>query len=506
MIAGMYRYGDGTQFPLDENFIETLTAAVEACAGAYTPIADLDERKERAREGKRQADKELARLAELSDSMEEAGNRFGPNTGRTATPVQQVAAKAIAAVKQAVDTAKAQISTRVTELDTEAKGSGLGQQIRTHLAPFFNKHALPSSSWAAAWDARGSHATGTAVATAGKIAATFDLQLAGQWTQGVRIDLLAPGLSLLLPKRKAFGAGAKPSVVHLDKHALVAFERGGGHTTLIIREKAVGPAPGYRFSEENGNWVAVAIDQNNDVQGQELALGSDDAAGLRTLAEATNKTIEAFKANRSLRELRVANQSLDAHPQPRAVVDAVLVALTPLARTLKEKSKVTGELVLKRDLSGGKREEIFVSRAELAAKFSALPAEYKKLFEDMGLARDSTQPGAPNPDRITTMSDIPTVVTEPPIAPPPERSHSPTDRHTAPPPERPHSPTDRHGSIAPTMPAAPVLPSDRAHGTISVPERTHGTTNPPPIGAAPRPPGSGTIPPPPPGAPGKIGS
>jgi hypothetical protein len=82
----MYRYGDGTQFPLEENFIDTLTAAVEACAGAYTPIADLDDRKERAREGKRQADKELARLVELETAMEATGDKFGPATSSVRTP------------------------------------------------------------------------------------------------------------------------------------------------------------------------------------------------------------------------------------------------------------------------------------------------------------------------------------------------------------------------------------------------------------------------------------
>lgn len=415
----MYRYGDGTQFPLEENFIDTLTAAVEACAGAYTPIADLDDRKERAREGKRQAEKELARLAELETTMEAAGDKFGPSTGRTATPVQQVAAKAIAGVKQAVATAKTQIQTRVQQLESEASGSGLGSQIKAHLAPLFEKHTLPGTTWASAWDARAGVAVGTAVSTSGKIAATFDLGLGGHWTQGVRIDMLAPGLALLLPKRKAFG-GAKPSVVHLDKNALVAYERSGGHTTLILREAAAKPSPGYRFTEENGQWIAVAIDQNNDVQGAELALTPEDAAGLITLADSTAKAIDNFRDHRQLKELRLANQNIDTHPQPRVVVDAILTALTPLARSLKEKSRVPGELVLKRDLGGGKREEIFVPRAELAAKFTPLPPEYRKPFEDMGLAREGeTQDGAIGTAtrEPPTMSDIPTVVVEPPAQP-----------------------------------------------------------------------------------------
>src|SRR4029079_7671654 len=58
----MYRYGDGTPFPLEENFIETLTAAVEACTNAFMPLTELDGRRERARAGRAEADRELARL------------------------------------------------------------------------------------------------------------------------------------------------------------------------------------------------------------------------------------------------------------------------------------------------------------------------------------------------------------------------------------------------------------------------------------------------------------
>jgi len=44
----VYRYGDGTPFPLEENFIETLTSAVEACTNAFMPLTELDGRREPA--------------------------------------------------------------------------------------------------------------------------------------------------------------------------------------------------------------------------------------------------------------------------------------------------------------------------------------------------------------------------------------------------------------------------------------------------------------------------
>ncbi len=150
----------------------------------------------------------------------------------------------------------------------------------------------------------------------GKISATFDLGLGGHWTQGVRVELLAPGLALLLPKRKAFG-GAKPSVVHLDKHALVAFERNGGHTTLIMRENRVQAVAGLRFTEENG-----AVDGGRDrprtttSRVQELALTPDDAAGLVTLADATAAR-SSVPSHRTLKRAQ-ARQPERRHPPAAA--------------------------------------------------------------------------------------------------------------------------------------------------------------------------------------------
>ena len=69
MLRGMYRYGDGSPFPLDENFIETLTTAVETCTNAFVPLAELDGRREKAREVRREADKELGRLADLEATV-----------------------------------------------------------------------------------------------------------------------------------------------------------------------------------------------------------------------------------------------------------------------------------------------------------------------------------------------------------------------------------------------------------------------------------------------------
>ena len=71
-----------------------------------------------------------------------------------------------------------------------------------------------------------------------------------------------------------------------------------------------------------------------------------------------------------------------------------LVALDPRAR-----AAMSGELVLKRDIGDGRREELFVPRATLAQQFARLPFEYRRPFEDMGISGEETQPAIALPVR-----------------------------------------------------------------------------------------------------------
>src|SRR6187402_3658359 len=100
----MYRYGDGTPFPLDENFIETLTSAVESCTNAFVPLTELDNRRERAREARREADREIGRLDDLDKSMTAALGPYAAQDkklGITSSVAQKVAALAKSAVAEA---------------------------------------------------------------------------------------------------------------------------------------------------------------------------------------------------------------------------------------------------------------------------------------------------------------------------------------------------------------------------------------------------------------------
>jgi hypothetical protein len=389
----MYRFGDGTPFPLDENFIETLTDAVKACTEAFMPLTELDIRRDRAKNGRIEADRELARLAELDKSVNNALLPFAaPDKKQSAAT--GVAAKIAGAAKTASGQARAQVESRVAALEAAALARTAADAVLAALRPFFDHHQLPKTEWIMSWDARSMGASGepdaSAVATAGRLSVSFKLAL-DQWRQPVRVGELADAVIVHMMKKGMFGA-PKATPIDLGKYVMVAFERNASEQIVTLKERADRPSPGLRFAVTHSaaTWQSITI--AGDAETEANPLDADDEVGVRRLVERANNTLSELVVKRSLVELSLGGHGLGELPEPRVVPMELLHQLTPLARTIRERSRVHGELVLKRDIAGGRREELYVPRATLAQQFANLPDEYRRPFEEMGITSEDTQP------------------------------------------------------------------------------------------------------------------
>ena len=156
---------------------------------------------------------------------------------------------------------------------------------------------------------------------------------------------------------------------------------------------------------------AVSLTGNVQAETEVNPLDHEDVDGIRRLGEGAAKVLKDLPSHRHLVDLALGGQALEKLPEPRIVPMEVLQQLTPLARTIRERSRTSGELVLKRDIGGGRREELFVPRAQLAQQFSKLPMEYRKPFEDMGVSSEDTQPAIALPPQMRPPA--------PPSRPPP---------------------------------------------------------------------------------------
>ncbi len=413
----MYRYGDGTPFPLDENFIDTLTLAVEACTNAFLPVSDLDARRDRARGGHSEAEKELARIAELEKSVSGAlAPYLVPD--KKAGQIQPIAQKIVQASKGAITAARSQVEARLQALDAQASARTASDAVLAALRPFFDAQQLPKAQWIMSWDVR-VEPQADAVATSGKLSAAFRLSV-DQWRTPVRVDQLSEGVVVHMMKKGLLGK-AKPAPVDLGKYVMVAFERNTREAVMTLRENPNKASGGLRFAvaEQTATWQSLT--PSGDAETEPNPLDLEDIAGIRRLGEATAAALKDLVNNRTLTDLTLGNQVLADLAEPRAVPMEVLTQLTPLARTIRERSRMSGELVLKKDLGGGRREELYVPRSQLAQQFARLPPEYRKPFEEMGITSEDTQPAivigrppakSPPPPPGAVGEDAPTKVTK----------------------------------------------------------------------------------------------
>ncbi|MDX2087294.1 MAG: hypothetical protein SFX73_05570 [Kofleriaceae bacterium] len=394
----MYRYGDGTPFPLDENFIETLTAAVETCTNAFLPLAELEARKQRAKDARREVDMEIARLGDLEKALTGSLSAFlGPSADKKPTATGQVAAKLGTSIKQAVAEAKKQLGMRVAAAEAQASPRTSADAVVRALDDFFAHHQLPTTHWIMSWDVRGNEPQADAIATCGKLQAAFSLAL-DQFRGPIRVDQLADGVIVHMMRKGMFGK-AKPAPIDLGKHVVVSFERSGSEIVVTLKENANKASAGLRFAVHANGATWIAITTAGDAEGEPNDLDSDDVAPVRNLADRAYATLKGLLAKRRLVDLMFEGRPIADLEDPRAVPLELLAQLKPLARSLREKSRVSGELVLKRDIGDGRREELFVPRATLAQNFARLPYEYRRPFEEMGITAEETQPSIQLPMR-----------------------------------------------------------------------------------------------------------
>ncbi|HEY0190976.1 MAG TPA: hypothetical protein VGC42_07610 [Kofleriaceae bacterium] len=363
---------------------------METCTNAFVPLAELDNRRERAKEVRREADKEYGRLGDLEATAVGALTPYLPMDGKKPGLTNQVAQKIAGGIKTAIVEARRQVEGRVAQTEAAAAPKTSSDAVLRALKPFFEERQLPNAKWIMSWDVRGLEPSANAVATAGRIAASFTLA-PDPYRTPIRVEQLAEGVVVHMMKKGVFGK-AKPAPIDLGKYVVVAYERNVHESVITLKENPNKSSLGLRFAvtEVGASWVSITA--AGDTDGEPNPLDGDDVPPIRQLAERGYAALKDLINRRTLVDLSLGTATMMDLEEPRVVPLELLAQLTPLARQLREKSRASGELVMKRDIGDGRREELFVPRATLAQQFARLPAEYRRPFEDMGITAEETSP------------------------------------------------------------------------------------------------------------------
>ncbi len=389
-----YLFGDCTDSRLDSNFLGVLPEALDCCVWMLL----ADERIERARaeclEVEREATNEATCLRALGSSLKEALARAprGAEGGQTSHCVTTLRAASdlaveseLASVQAGLDRAKAQVE-ECEKAERDACLKALESLLIRHDFPetITSLHLLTNDGGVYTALLHGCTPFGLRWA--------LELDPTGDpaFERVVRVDKLVGRLEIHAPRTSGWlHKSPRLRVVRLEHHHLAEIELTREGMRLFLSSGSNGRGPGVHLELVPEAPFARAR-QNDAADSEPFVFDENDLELLRALHE---RLLEAAQAL-AIRRKRLIGATLDEislldQPSLRVVAERVIGAMAPITRAIVEHSSAEGELVLKRILDGNRREEIFVSRAELLARLAPLSASRRSLFEPLGLGEPS---------------------------------------------------------------------------------------------------------------------
>ncbi|HEU5055546.1 MAG TPA: hypothetical protein VFU21_03450 [Kofleriaceae bacterium] len=388
----MYRFGDGTPFPLSENFIETIVGAVDCCVALFELDSEAEARAERERLTRRAADDEIKRLDALKALIETAVTPLLVRKERRPRASQAAAQKIYEAAQQIIRQSRAGVARRRDTVIMEAVPPSADERVLEPLEAFFCAHALPRTEWRLRWSVNDGRATAEVGAQATReLDLAFDVAIPrdSDWAHPMSVSALLRGLAI----PSVIELNGRRRSINLDAYAVTEVQVAPGRVAMVLRESTKKASPGLHIvmpHSTDSPPLVVALDKRDQAKTHPFCLDDNGSAGVHALWATIEERIPDLLAARS-RLVAARHSGNDVTElSPSVLAEAILLSLAPLLREMRMRSRVPGELILKRDLGGDRREEMFVPRKKLWAKLQTLTARHRQVFEAVGLSDEAT--------------------------------------------------------------------------------------------------------------------
>lgn len=376
----MLRYGDGSPFPFDDAFLDLLVDAVDACTTMLAATANLERRCADAEAVLEAIGEEERQLVMFERAVAAA---CGPSPVGQVTPAARAAARTRSAMESAVERSREHLKQISTTRATSPTWHRTARRVHAAAGRFFSRRLLPGTRWAWAWDVRGAVPRAEAASQDARFRIVHDLDVPPAWRAPVRIDALVPDLIVHLPRRRWLRAPIE-AAIPLGRCLLTAARHDDRGRELVIQKP---DRSGWRIELPHaGQASATALAR----RGRAAGTGLVREAELAPLLEAIERELGTPRLARRARDVLLDGTRLTELADTTLAARALLDELGPTVREIRQRSRVPGELSLKRDVADGVREELYVSRSSLTARYRGLPADHRRLFDGAGFGRGLT--------------------------------------------------------------------------------------------------------------------
>jgi hypothetical protein len=396
-------YGDSTPFPYDVNFIEQIRQTVDcgvALVSAHNAMHDAGEQNVSAEQLRKN---ERTRLAAMADALKLTMTAFmSSNSERTARGAQRI----LDGARQVIDGELNALDNHVT--GTQSSGSHAIEQARNAvyraMEAFTLANDLPNTEVSLRLLAGEEAYSGQAVVvTPFGVEAIFALTIpaAHAWGKPRRVLELSASTEVHLPSETGlFSKRVTLQPVKLDKLFVAEVARSAQRAMVTLR-KGPRSGTGYELEVQEDHRVLLrrlAEDGTPESSTEVIELDGEDRVHAERLWNRIMETThDLVERRQSMTSATFDGNNLRQIEEPLEILTRLINVVAPVVQEIARRSGAPGELVLRRDLGEGRREEIYITKAELHEKVMGLPPASRAIFDPFELSEGPRSPRAPAP-------------------------------------------------------------------------------------------------------------
>jgi len=395
-----YLFGDSTESNLEFDYLafarEVIDCAVVMAECEVTLGVTVENRHSRELE-----------TATMITAVEELGKRVSQLVGpiaseRASTPIGRCAAAIAASIREAVDRESTQVrSALAVECDEmDKQDQRQRERAKDVLERLLRTHDLPGADkeFEVSWTATGVRATMRQRTGLGiEAVMLLDIPASSIFGLDLRVDRIAENVEVHAHETAGWLKKSDKVVAHkLGRYQVANVVVGGDATTVRLRATPEGNATGFVItSRRNGD---LSIEPTGGGPGREVTIDDRARPGLRLLAERIEAAVRALTETRTgLLSVEIDGKPLAQHAHPQVFAERLIAAIAPTMQKIAQHSRSPGELVLRRLIGENRREEIFVSTAELLKRLDGLPSQAREVFAPLQLDGQPARPPVDEP-------------------------------------------------------------------------------------------------------------
>jgi hypothetical protein len=412
-----YLYGNSESFPLQYDFLKTL----ESFMTAGTRVVQLEaEWAALQREQQQHATSRNVTLDGLEAFHAAAQRVLQDAATRSGQPEAQDYVKALIGQGQHLIDEQRRTAKAANDRDAAAvasKTNERGEGVRSALESFFRTARLPVLGTEISVKVVEHHCElKAAFLHPSGIATTFTLPNDGDWQHLRRVSEFATEVDAKVGvKKKWLRDEISAENERLDEYFLGGLVLSDHQAVIRLRRKPDQPdGLVFKLTRTKGK-VSCDVEHPGDPRAESLPTHLDhaDATTIDRLCSALSNGLHASLERRE----RMTSLTLDktdaiANHLATEVINHLVALFGPTVQEIAKRSPNDHELTLKCESEAGKREELYLRKADLVKKLQPLPAAGRAVFEPLGLSHWVPPVTAPPPHvpAVTTPAAVPPVL------------------------------------------------------------------------------------------------